>query len=204
LFLFLRNWIENMFITKKIQYAISLALLLTLSAPGYAKPSQAGHKPSNRPSQAIHKTAKPTHKPANRPNHVIHRPAKPSHKPVTVIHKPVHKPHHRPVVIVHKPSHRSYHRNNLPRTATFIMVAGISYALINNAYYKNNNDTYEYVEPPIAATLQNSANQGTVVNTIPQDAQTVVVNGTTYYVDNSDWYAPIAASNLFVIVAPQV
>nr|WP_284205384.1 DUF6515 family protein [Psychromonas marina] len=85
-----------------------------------------------------------------------------------------------------------------------MMIAGISYALIDNVYYKRNNDTYDYVQPPIVVTNQVGANQGSVVNAVPQNAQTVVIAGTTYYVYNGDWYAPIANTNQFVIVAPQV
>ncbi|MGL6260036.1 DUF6515 family protein [Vibrio sp. WXL103] len=130
---------------------------------------------------------------------------KPKAKSVIVI-----KPSHKPVKKV--PVHRSYHRKSLPKTATFVVIAGISYAVINNAYYKRSNDTYVYVEqPPVSAPAQattssmsvNTSNHGKIVDVLPANVTTVTVEGATFYVLGSDWYAPIAGTNQFVIVEPQ-
>ncbi|MDR9830490.1 DUF6515 family protein [Vibrio sp. FNV 38] len=132
-------------------------------------------------------------------------------KPKSVV---VIKPSHRPV---HKaPTHRSYHRNHLPKGAAFVLIAGVSYAVINNAYYQRSNDTYVYVEqPPVSspttqtttaqttATPVVSTNHGKIVDVLPSNVTTVTVDGATFYVQGSDWYAPIASTNQFVIIEPQ-
>ncbi len=60
-----------------------------------------------------------------------------------------HKPKN--VVVIKKrqpPRHRHYRRNSLPRLATFAVIAGVSYAIIDNHYYKRQGDQYIYVESP--------------------------------------------------------
>ncbi|MDN2482657.1 hypothetical protein ACPV5L_15505 [Vibrio astriarenae] len=134
---------------------------------------------------------------------------KPKGKSVVVI-----KPSHRPVKKA--PVHRSYHYKKVPAGATFVLIAGISYAVINNAYYKRSSDTYVYVEqPPVSAsttqttTVTNTApaidtsNHGKIVDVLPSNVTTVTVDGATFYVQGSDWYAPIAGTNQFVIIEPQ-
>ncbi|MGF1681364.1 hypothetical protein [Photobacterium minamisatsumaniensis] len=60
-----------------------------------------------------------------------------------------HHKHHKKVVIVKKaPRHRHYHRSRLPEIATFAIVAGATYAIIDNHYYKRRGDNYEYVTRP--------------------------------------------------------
>ncbi|CAE6901268.1 hypothetical protein ACOMICROBIO_FLGHMIGD_01470 [Vibrio sp. B1FLJ16] len=134
------------------------------------------------------------HKPQN-PNNVV--VVKPNHRPN---HNHNHRPSH------NAPSHRSYHRSVLPATAAFMMVAGITYAIIDNAYYKQSGDQYIYVEqPPVSSSQQVSSSQaGQVVDVLPSGVATVSVNGATYYVRGNDWYAPIAGTSRFVVVAPQV
>ncbi|WP_234497696.1 hypothetical protein [Vibrio maritimus] len=115
------------------------------------------------------------------------------------------------------PVHRSFHYRKLPKGATFVLIAGISYAVIDNAYYKRSNDTYIYVEqPPVSTQPQIQAGvssesqstvtgmQGKVVQLVPENATTVTVDGATFYVDGGDWYAPIAGTSQFVIVEPQL
>jgi len=53
--------------------------------------------------------------------------------------------HHRDVVIV-KEEHHSYHKSRLPEIATFAVIAGVSYAIINNTFYKKSGDEYRSVE----------------------------------------------------------
>ncbi|KLV04251.1 hypothetical protein ABT56_15925 [Photobacterium aquae] len=73
-------------------------------------------------------------------------------------HKHKHKHHHhhhhhhhykKKVVVVHKePRHHHYHRSRLPEIATFAIIAGATYAIIDNHYYKKRGDSYEYVAKP--------------------------------------------------------
>ncbi|MGR5143956.1 hypothetical protein ACQKPX_20085 [Photobacterium sp. DNB23_23_1] len=68
-------------------------------------------------------------------------------KHVVVVKKKPKK--HKKVVVVHKrPKHRHYHRSRLPEIATFAVIAGATYAIIDNHYYKRRGDDYEYVAKP--------------------------------------------------------
>jgi len=133
------------------------------------------------------------------------------HRKVVVVkpgHKPMHNPGHAP----------RYHRHSLPMDATFALIAGVTYAIIDNAYYQKSGESYEYVEqPPVTAetttvetttvkttTKQAAVSPGTVLDGIPGNTTVVTVNGATYYVDGAVWYAPISGTNQFVIVAPQL
>ncbi|RTR38719.1 hypothetical protein EKG38_11125 [Shewanella canadensis] len=145
------------------------------------------------------------------PNHVVPAKASP-YKASVHVKKVVVKPGHRPV---HKaPKHRSYHHKHLPASASFIVISGISYAIVDNAYYKRNGDQYIYIQQP-PVTVQTSVNEasmeltsesitGSIVDLLPANTTTVTVNGVTFYVDGSDWYAPIAGTPRFVIVEPQL
>ncbi|KHT57976.1 hypothetical protein C9J03_22845 [Photobacterium gaetbulicola] len=69
------------------------------------------------------------------------------HKHHVVVVKP--RPPKKKVVVVHKPPrHRYYHRSRLPEIATFAVIAGATYAIIDNHYYKRRGDNYEYVDKP--------------------------------------------------------
>lgn len=137
---------------------------------------------------------------------------RPKHRKVVVV-KPGHRPMHHPG---HPPR---FHRHSLPIDATFALIAGVTYAIIDNAYYQKNGETYEYVEqPPVTAetttvktttvktttTRQSAISPGKVVDGIPANTTVVTVNGATYYVDGAVWYAPISGTNQFVVVAPQL
>lgn len=66
-------------------------------------------------------------------------------------HKKKHHKHkhcHHVVVVKKKQRHDHYHRSRLPEIATFAVIAGATYAIINNAYYKQRGDNYEYVDKP--------------------------------------------------------
>jgi len=145
------------------------------------------------------------------PNHVVPAKASP-YKASVHVKKVVVKPDHRPV---HKaPKHRSYHHKHLPASASFIVISGISYAIVDNAYYKRNGDQYIYIEQP-PVTVQTTTDQapaaqttetisGSIVDLLPANTTIVTVNGVTFYVDGRDWYAPIAGTPRFVIVEPQI
>ncbi|MGF1692080.1 hypothetical protein [Photobacterium kagoshimensis] len=66
-------------------------------------------------------------------------------------HKHKHKHHHgNQVIVVHQPPpHKHYHRSSLPEIATFAVIAGVSYAIIDNVFYKKSGERYEYVEKPL-------------------------------------------------------
>ncbi|MGR5063019.1 hypothetical protein [Photobacterium sp. DNB22_13_2] len=102
---------------------------------GLATPSVAeakGHKHGHH----HHKHHKHKHK-----HHKHHK-----HHVVVVKKKPKK---HKKVVVVHKyPKHRHYHRSRLPEIATFAVIAGATYAIIDNHYYKRRGDGYEYVTKP--------------------------------------------------------
>lgn len=56
---------------------------------------------------------------------------------------------HRDVIVVkERPRHYHYHRSRLPEIATFAIIAGATYAIIDNHYYKKRGDNYEYVNRP--------------------------------------------------------
>lgn len=145
------------------------------------------------------------------PNHSAPAKVVPS-RPTVHVKKVVVKPAHRPV---HRaPKFRSYHHKYLPASASFIIISGISYAIVDNAYYKRNGDQYIYIQQP-PVTVQTSVDEasmdqtaepitGSIVDLLPANTTTVTVNGVTFYVDGSDWYAPIAGTPRFVIVEPQL
>lgn len=134
------------------------------------------------------------------------------YKTTVQVKKVVVKPSHRPVR--HAPKIRSYHHKHLPATASFVVISGFSYAIVNNAYYKRNGDQYIYIDQP-PVTVQTATDEapaaqstetisGSIVDLQPADTTTVTVNGVTFYVDGEDWYAPIAGTPRFVIVEPQL
>lgn len=94
-----------------------------------------------------------------------HQPVKPPHS-----HRPPHhyRPHHhRPPYIVRPPRHHAshfyvrnahwyppyrgryyYYHNDLVGIATFAVFAGITYAIVHDAYYQQRGNRYVYVESP--------------------------------------------------------
>lgn len=141
-----------------------------------------------------------------------HPTYKPSKKVVVV--KPIYRP------IKKVPKHRYYYSYKMPKHTSYIILAGISYAVIDNVYYKRSGDQYIYVEnPPVtssstrittstttttSSSSHSSAKVGSLVNKLPSNTTTVTIDDATFYVKDRDWYAPIAGSNQFVIVEPQL
>ncbi|MGF1878629.1 hypothetical protein L4D77_25525 [Photobacterium frigidiphilum] len=74
------------------------------------------------------------------------------HHNTVVIVQPKYKKkkhhHHNTVVVVQPPRNRYYHRSRLPEIATFAVIAGISYAIVDNVFYKKSGDRYDYVDSP--------------------------------------------------------
>lgn len=61
-------------------------------------------------------------------------------------HKHRHYHHyHRDVVVVKE---KQYHQSRLPEIATFAVIAGVTYAIVNNTFYKKSGDEYRAVERP--------------------------------------------------------
>ncbi|MDX1304364.1 hypothetical protein [Photobacterium sp.] len=76
------------------------------------------------------------------------------HDVVVVKHKKKRHHHHHDdhhysqnVVVVNQPQHH-YHRSRLPEIATFAVIAGASYAIVENVFYKKSGDNYVYAERP--------------------------------------------------------
>ncbi|MEJ2766328.1 hypothetical protein VV869_20445 [Photobacterium sp. MCCC 1A19761] len=53
--------------------------------------------------------------------------------------------YHRDVVVVQE---QHYHKSRLPEIATFAVIAGVTYAIVNNTFYKKSGDEYRAVERP--------------------------------------------------------
>lgn len=192
---------------KPLQRFLSLVLLSSIPLLVTANTTKVVYKSGNKSSNKsiVVSTKGGKSKPAQLPtykNKSSHHKQKPSY---------IYRPTKKPVVIVHKPSRRSYTHVNLPRATTFVIIAGISYAVIDNAYYKRHNNTYIYVEsPPVVTTAtqdtgyDDTNNFGHLVSELPHYAKKVSVDGATFYVTDTDWYAPISGGSQFVIVAPQL
>lgn len=74
------------------------------------------------------------------------------HHNTVVVVKPKYKKkrhhHHNTVVVVQPPRNRYYHRSRLPEIATFAVIAGVSYAIVDNVFYKKSGERYDYVDNP--------------------------------------------------------
>ncbi|MED5524787.1 hypothetical protein [Gallaecimonas pentaromativorans] len=52
------------------------------------------------------------------------------------------------------PRHRYYHRSDLAKIATFAVLAGVTYAIVDNVYYQQRGERYEYVSAPPAGSYR--------------------------------------------------
>ncbi len=129
--------------------------------------------------------------------------------PVSARPQPVPPPSHH----YNNPPHHSYNRLDLPTTAAMLLISGITYAVVDGLYYKEQGDNYIYVNnPPVTqqqttvttTTTTKTTGIGQITRSVPHSAKTVIVDGVTYYVANGTWYAPIAGNQKFVIVEPQL
>ncbi|HIF9128913.1 TPA: hypothetical protein ACX6PG_001226 [Photobacterium damselae] len=83
-----------------------------------------------------------------------HHHHKKHHKDVIIVkpkHHRHHHRHHRDVVIVKpgRPYYKPwYYRSSLPEMATFAVIAGVTYAIVDNMYYKRDGDRYIKVMKP--------------------------------------------------------
>ncbi|WKE63958.1 hypothetical protein PVT67_09620 [Gallaecimonas kandeliae] len=112
--------------------------------------------------------------------------------------------HHGPA-----PRYRSYHGNALAGLATFAILAGVTYAIVDNAYYRQQGNNYVYVDRPPAGTYRVVDNgsadlsPGTVVDTIVGPTSKVAYEGRLYLVANGIWYLPVDGGRQYVVVQPR-
>ncbi|WP_417356720.1 hypothetical protein [Gallaecimonas pentaromativorans] len=138
-------------------------------------------------------------------------------------------------VIVVKPGYHHYgppparhyyhHGNALAGIATFAVFAGITYAIVNNAYYRQQGDRYVYVDTPPAGSYRvvnqpgttttvttttttsvargEGLSPGTVVDEIVGPTKKVAYEGRLYYIADGIWYLPVDGGSQFVVVQPR-
>ncbi len=168
------------------------------------------------------------HRPPNvtrPPNY--HRP--PSyHRPPAVVRPPHHHSTYISVGSGYRyPPYRGhyyfYHRD-LVDIATFAIFAGVTYAIINDVYYQKSGDRYVYVQSPpagnytiidsnaVALTSSKTSTQttnsaqdspytkGQIVDSLPSNKKTVVVNGQTYFQYQNTWFLPLRDERKYVVV----
>ncbi|MCA0936458.1 hypothetical protein LCL85_13035 [Vibrio alginolyticus] len=206
--------------------------------PGNSHQTRPVNRP-NRPQQrppSYHRPPNVTRPPTQHRPPSYHRP--PSHRPPSyhrpppVVVRPPH--HHRTYISVSSgyryPPYRGhyyfYHRD-LVDIATFAIFAGITYAIINDAYYQKSGDRYVYVQNPPAgnytiidpndiaitssgttsSTSSNAASnspytKGEIIDTLPSSKKTVVVNGQTYFQYQNTWFLPLRDQHKYVVVEP--
>lgn len=66
---------------------------------------------------------------------------------------------------------------------------GYPYYYSDGLYYQYNNDQYTVVEPPV----------GAAINSMPSDAQSIVINGQQYYEKNGVYYQPVTKDDGTVV-----
>lgn len=99
-----------------------------------------------------------------------------------------------------------YYRSSLPELATFAILAGVTYAIIDNHYYRQTPVGYQYVaNPPVHAAPVGGVGlmPGTVVDVISGPVRKVAYQGRLYYVANQVWYLPVDGGRQFVVVTPR-
>ncbi|WP_115718730.1 hypothetical protein [Gallaecimonas mangrovi] len=128
---------------------------------------------------------------------------------VIVVHHGYHHPGPPPV--------RYYHGNALADLATFAIFAGVTYAIVDNTYYRQQGNKYVYVQNPPAGsyTVVNNPTTttvvkgsggltpGTVVDEIVGQTKKVAYQGRLYYIANGVWYLPVDGGSQFVVVQPR-
>ncbi|WP_028108185.1 hypothetical protein [Ferrimonas futtsuensis] len=130
--------------------------------------------------------------------------------------KPHHGPQHKAKVIVvkpgahHKPHHNhyAYHHKELTRIATFAVYSGVTYAIVDDAYYRKHGDHYLYVESPPAghySVIQagdagSGYTLGQRLGQLPSGSHSVVVDGISYHNLGEHWFVPLAGGQSYVVV----
>ncbi|EGR3301107.1 hypothetical protein CGH87_03320 [Vibrio parahaemolyticus] len=162
--------------------ATSVFVMILGTTTLQAKPHpQHSVKPITQPGNKHH-----SH-PVNRPERPIRPPHRPSHD-----YRPPY--YHRPPVVIRPPRYHSsfiyvrpgywyppyrgryyYYHNDLVGIATFAIFAGVTYAIVQDAYYQQRGSRYVYVQNPPAGNytvisgsdvLPNSASTTTSLSTV--------------------------------------
>ncbi len=160
-----------------------------------------------------HKSSPVQHHAVHRPVAVNHRPAVAHRRPVAVNHRPAPRVVHH--TVRHYPSWpRSGFYFSIPIGSVRLTIGGGTYYRHGSTYYRrtyyNNrpcyvvarppvivsNPTVVVSSPPVVLTGQTDYRPavGTVVDYIPPDHDTIVVNGTSYILYNHTYYLPIVVN----------
>lgn len=94
-------------------------------------------------------------------------------------------------VIHHYPKHR------LPDDAVLLAIAGVTYALIDGHYYKQEKEKYVFVERPPKRRYR----PGKIVKRLPEGATAVNKRGQQYFVARGNWFLAID-NGKYVVVEP--
>ena len=135
-----------------------------------------------------------------------------------------HHGHHHRVVVRPAPARSHYAFHHLPHTASFVVLAGVRYAVIDNYYYRRTGNHYVYVANPptqvvtpaapatppqvvATATPETAAGDlplGQVVDRLPAGATAVTIEGSTYQVASGQWFLPLADMQHYVVVSAPI
>ncbi len=107
-----------------------------------------------------------------------------------------------------KPSKTTYKNSDLKKSAVFAVFSGVTYAVMDNIFYRWDGEKYTYVPKPpkghyvVIATRPGKKGYriGEVISDLPNKYQNVTVNGKQYYHRKDDWFAPRAGTRRFVVV----
>ncbi|TKB49995.1 hypothetical protein FCL40_07550 [Ferrimonas sediminicola] len=104
-----------------------------------------------------------------------------------------------------------YHHTDLWDVAAFALIGGITYAIIDNQYYRRDGDYYRLtpapragsyrVLPPAGSSL-GGFSPGQRVGQVPQPNRLVKIDGVRYWVHQHYWFAPLAQDGFVVIEPP--
>ncbi|MFM2480539.1 DUF6515 family protein [Celerinatantimonas sp. YJH-8] len=120
-----------------------------------------------------------------------------------------------------------HHANgpSLPEAATFAIISGITYAVINGAYYRHEGERYIWVsnQPPAQNTtiIVNDPNRpqvtesddepngssgdytlGSIVEELPDSAKEVSINDRQYFVSHHHWFIALEDQGYVVVKSP--
>ncbi len=186
-----------------------LIIFLAVSVPivALAKPSPGRHDPGRYSGWMPggwwpNRYPAANSKPSVRPPVVGVLPARPPGGVIVVKPGQVHR----------RPARLHYSAKGLRGLATFALLAGVTYAVVDNVFYRKQGDQYVYdANPPAGSyTIMNTPDTsssyhiGSVVaaGALPMGARTVTVNGIVYREYEGSWFAPMAGANQFIVVTP--
>ncbi|MFI3246577.1 MAG: hypothetical protein R3Y10_08860 [Ferrimonas sp.] len=153
-------------------------------------------------------------------NHYGGRPAPANFRPSLAPGKPFLsglRPHHRHIVVrpgqfYRPPARLRYPAKGIQNIATFALLAGVTYAVIDNVFYRQVGNEYVYEGNPPAGNYTvlpstqatPSYKVGEIVAAPPASARTIVVDGISYREYDGHWFAPMGGSSQFAVVNPPI